>query len=54
MIQKIKNTNKGMIIVQTIVFAAIAMMIISALSSAMATTINAGRITYIREQAFQS
>lgn len=49
-----KNINSGMIIVQTMVFAAVAVMIIGALASATATTINAGRINYNREQAFQS
>lgn len=43
-----------MIIVQTMVFASIAVVVIAALSSYAATTIRAGRITYNREQAFQS
>ncbi len=48
------NTKKGMIIIQTMVFAAIAIMIISALAGFTANSIRSGRITYNREQAFQS
>jgi hypothetical protein len=52
---KIKNKDTdGMILVQTMVFAAITILIIGALSSFAATTIKAGRITFNREQAFQS
>ncbi len=56
MTQKINfsKTKRGVIIVQTMVFAAIAMVIIGALSSFAATTIKAGRITFNREQAFQA
>ena len=56
MINKEEKTqkNKGMIIVQTMVFGAVAVIIISALASFAATSIKAGRITYNREQAFQS
>ncbi len=48
------NKQKGMIIVQTLVFAAIVVMLITALSSWAATTIKAGRIAFNREQALQS
>ena len=44
----------GMIIVQTIVFATVVVIIISALSSWTATTVKAGRIAFNREQALQS
>ena len=43
-----------MIIVQTMVFAAITVIIIGALSSFAATTIKSGRINFNREQAFQA
>lgn len=46
--------NKGMIIVQTMVFAAVAVMIIGALAGWAATSIKASRIAFNREQAFQS
>ena len=49
-----KPKESGMIMLQTIVFATIAVLIISALSSFTATTIRASRITFNREQAFQS
>ncbi|MBP6883958.1 MAG: hypothetical protein KBC06_01860 [Candidatus Pacebacteria bacterium] len=49
-----KEKNTGMIIVQTMVFGAIAVMIIGALSSWAATSVKAGRVAYNREQAFQS
>jgi len=52
-ISKKRNVNRGMIIVQTIVFASVVVIIISALSSFAATNIRAGRITFNREQAFQ-
>jgi len=48
------NIKKGMIIVQTMVFATIVIMIIGALSGWAATTIKAQRIAFNREQAFQS
>ncbi|MCX6752666.1 MAG: pilus assembly PilX N-terminal domain-containing protein [Candidatus Nomurabacteria bacterium] len=54
MIKKNIRKNKGMIIVQTLVFAAIAVMIIGALASFAATSVKSARITYNREQAFQS
>ncbi len=46
--------NKGIIILQVIVFGAIAIMMISALASWAAVSIKSGRISYNREQAFQS
>jgi len=49
-----QNPNRGMIMLQTLVFSAIAVIIISALSSFTATSIKAGRITFNREQAFQA
>ncbi len=52
-VQKTKK-EKGMIIVQTMVFAAVSVMIISALASYAATVVKAGRVAFNREQAFQS
>ncbi|KKR43302.1 MAG: hypothetical protein UU10_C0006G0007 [Parcubacteria group bacterium GW2011_GWF1_40_6] len=53
--KKIKlNKKSGVIIVQTMVFAAIVVIMIGALSSWAATTVKAGRIAFNREQAFQS
>ena len=49
-----KNLDRGMIIVQTMVFAAITITMIGALSAWAATTIKAGRINFNREQAFQA
>lgn len=49
-----KNKNGGMIIVETIVFAAVAIIIITALASFTATSVKLARVTYNREQAFQS
>jgi type II secretory pathway pseudopilin PulG len=49
-----KNKNSGMILLQTIVFASIVVIMISALSSFAATTIKAGRVNFNREQAFQA
>ena len=46
--------KSGMIIVQTMVFAAVAVMIISALAGFAATTIKSVRVAFNREQAFQS
>src|SRR3990167_8539563 len=51
---KKKDGDKGIIIVQTMVFAAIVVIIIGALSSFAATTIKSGRINFNREQAFQA
>ena len=51
---KKKDGDKGIIIVQTMVFAAIVVIIIGALSSFAATTIKAGRINFNREQALQA
>ena len=48
------NKESGMIIVQTIVFATIAIIIIGALSSWAATTVKAQKVAFNREQAFQS
>jgi hypothetical protein len=50
---KIKREG-GIIIIQTMVFGAIAIMIIGALAGWAATTIKATRIAFNREQAFQS
>lgn len=52
----IKNTktNTGMIIIQTIVFAAVAITIITALANFTATSLKLSRATYYKEQAFQS
>ena len=49
-----KNKNQGMIMAQTIVFAAITVIIMGALGSWAATTIKVGRETFNREQAFQA
>ncbi|KKQ87673.1 MAG: hypothetical protein UT09_C0011G0009 [Parcubacteria group bacterium GW2011_GWF2_38_8] len=46
--------NKGIILVQTILFGVVAVVIMGALSGWAATTIKAGRIAFNREQAFQS
>lgn len=51
--KKIKE-NRGIIIIQTVVFAAVAVMIISALSSWAAISIKGSRVAFNREQAFQS
>ena len=48
------SKKRGMIIIQTMVFSAIVIIIISALSAWAATTIRAGRIAFNREQAFES
>ncbi|MFA6077193.1 MAG: hypothetical protein WC735_03930 [Candidatus Paceibacterota bacterium] len=48
------NRQGGMIIVQTMVFAVVVVMIISALSAWAAASIKAGRVAFNREQAFQS
>lgn len=48
------SKKEGMIIIQTMVFAAIAVMIISALSSWTANVVKNGRIAFNREQAFQA
>jgi hypothetical protein len=57
--KKIKNEirvikNRGMVIVQTMVFATVAIIIIGALAGWTATTVKAQRIAFNREQAFQS
>ncbi len=52
--KKINKKNDGIIIVQTLVFSAIVVIIIGALSSWAATTIKAGRIFFHREQALQA
>lgn len=54
MLQSIKKTTKGAIIIQTMVFGAISVVIIGALSVWTATAVKSGRIAYNREQAFQS
>lgn len=46
--------NKGAIILETLVFAAVAVMIITALASFAATSLRVGRETFNREQAFQA
>ena len=48
------SCQEGMIIVQTMVFASIAVIIMGALAGYAATTIKAGRINFNREQAFQA
>lgn len=48
------NTNGGAIIVQIMVFAAIIVTVIGGLAAWAATAVKAGRITFNREQAFQS
>ena len=48
------NKKSGTIIVQTMVFAAVVVMIIGALSGWAATTLKAERVAFSREQAFQS
>ena len=60
-IQKIKNKKKfsikeekGMLVIQMMVFAAVVVMVIGALSSFASISIKAGRIAYNREQAFQA
>ena len=54
MIRNKIQKNKGMLIIQMIVFSTIVVMIIGALSSWAATSVKMGRIAYNREQAFQS
>jgi len=53
-LKKLKEKTQGIIIVQVMVFSAVALMMIAALSSWAATSIKAGTIIYSREQAFQS
>ena len=48
------NLKRGIIIIQTVVFAAVAVIIIGTLASFAATTIKGGRINFNREQAFQA
>src|ERR1035437_5696491 len=48
------NKKGGAILVQTMVFAAVAIMIIGALANYTATSVKLGIITFNREQAFQS
>lgn len=54
MIKENQKTKRGIIIIQTLVFAAIAVSIIGGLAGWTATTIKSGRINYNREQAFES
>lgn len=49
-----RPTTEGMIILQTLVFSAVVVMIIGALSGWAATSMKAGRVFFYREQAFQS
>src|ERR1035437_664978 len=49
-----RSKKEGAILLQTMVFAAVAIIIISALASYTATSVKLGRITFNREQAFQS
>jgi len=49
-----KIKNSGAIIIQTVVFSAVAVIIITALAGFTATSIRLGRETFNREQAFQS
>jgi hypothetical protein len=53
-ISKIKKKNKGVLLIQILVFSGVAITIIGALASWAATTIKAGRITFNREEALQS
>ena len=48
------NLKRGIIIIQTVVFAAVAVIIIGTLASFAATTIKGWRINFNREQAFQA
>lgn len=49
-----KDVGRGMIIIQIIVFGAVAVVIIGAMSGWAATTVKAGRIAFNREQALQA
>jgi hypothetical protein len=53
---KIKNyqKNKGLLVIQTLVFGAVAVCIIAALASWAAISIKSGRETFNREQSFQA
>ncbi len=48
------NKNRGMIIIQTLVFSVVMIVVIGALAGWTATTVKSGRINFNREQAFQS
>lgn len=50
----IHQKQKGLIVVQVLVFGSIVIIMIGALASWTATTIKLGRITFNREQAFQA
>src|SRR3990167_5614055 len=54
MIKEKTKENKGIIVIQTLVFGVVVVIIIGALSGWAATTTKAGRIAFNREQAFQS
>lgn len=54
MLQKKGKKEKGIIVIQTLVFGVVTILIISALAGWAATTIKASRITFNREQALQS
>jgi len=49
-----KNKNKGIIIVQTLVFGAVSVVIMGALLSWAASGVKAGKMAYNKEQAFQT
>ena len=51
---KINSRNKGSLIVQALVFGSVSIVIITGLTSFAATSIKLGRLTHIKEQAFQS
>ncbi len=50
----IKKRKNGMIIIQTLIFSAVMVVIVGALSGWTATSVKAGRITFNREQALQA
>ncbi len=54
MIKNNISKNRGSLIVQTLVFGSIAILMINALASFAATSVKLSRLTYIKEQAFQS
>ena len=49
----IRNLEKGYFLVQTLVFASIAVFVMSSIISFANTSLNAGRIGIVREKAFQ-
>ncbi len=51
---KINSRKKGSLIIQALVFGSVSIVIITGLTSFAATSIKLGRLTHIKEQAFQS